>query len=195
MFRRTDMDENYHRHFSNFFSQRSEKTIFRKRKILKLEKLNIESKGYDTFEKQRVSYFVMRKCLKCTDLGVVVIGSAGVDGAGGCGGCWAEGVVILEGGLTVGLAVLQTLGWEVMNHGGLGRDVVVVVAAASVASRCRFNSWRGTKQKWNARQSKARYENKGWWRKLKEWLANFRQVYPRKSWELVHELIGFERRV
>lgn len=87
IFRRTDMDENYHRHFSNFFSQRSEKTIFRKRKILKLEKLNIESKGYDTFEKQRVSYFVMRKCLKCTDLGVVVIGSAGVDGAGGCGGC------------------------------------------------------------------------------------------------------------
>lgn len=64
IFRRTDMDENYHRHFSNFFSQRSEKTIFRKRKILKLEKLNIESKGYDTFEKQRVSYFVMRKVFK-----------------------------------------------------------------------------------------------------------------------------------
>ena len=24
---------------------------------------------------------------ECTDLGVVVIGSAGLDGAGGCGGC------------------------------------------------------------------------------------------------------------
>lgn len=63
------------------------------------------------------------------ELAGVVIGIAGVDGAGGCWcGCCA-GVVILEGGLTVGLAVLQTLGCEVMNHGGLGRDVVVVVAA------------------------------------------------------------------
>lgn len=63
------------------------------------------------------------------ELAGVVIGIAGVDTAAGCwGGCCA-GVVILEGGLTVGLAVLQTLGCEVMNHGGLGRDVVVVVAA------------------------------------------------------------------
>ena len=68
---------------------------------------------------------------------MVVIGSVGVDGASGWGGCCAGGVEILEGGLTVGLAVLQTLGWEVMNHGGLGRDVVVVVAAASVSS-CSF---------------------------------------------------------
>lgn len=62
----------------------------------------------------------------------VVIGIDGVDGAGGCcGGCCAAGnrTVIFEGGLTVGLAVLHTLGCEVMNHGGLGRDVVVVVAA------------------------------------------------------------------
>lgn len=63
-----------------------------------------------------------------------------MDGAGGgCGGCCAAGTVILEGGLTVGLAVLQTLGCEVMNHGGLGRDVVVVVAAANVFRRDRFN--------------------------------------------------------
>lgn len=39
----------------------------------------------------------------------VVIGGVGVDGTEGNGGC-ADGVVILEGGLTVGLAVLQTLG-------------------------------------------------------------------------------------
>lgn len=71
-----------------------------------------------------------------TDLAGVVIGSVGVDGAGGCwGGCCTAGVVILEGGLTVGLTVLQTLGCEVMNHAGLGRDVVVVVAAANVSSR------------------------------------------------------------
>jgi hypothetical protein len=74
-----------------------------------------------------------------TDLAGVVIGNDGVDGAGGCwGGCCAAGVVSLEGGRTVGLAVLQTLGCEVMNHGGLGRDVVVVVAAVNVSSRESF---------------------------------------------------------
>jgi hypothetical protein len=36
-----------------------------------------------------------------------------------------------DGGRSVAdLPVLQTLGWEVINHGGLGRLVVVVVAAA-----------------------------------------------------------------
>lgn len=35
-----------------------------------------------------------------------------------------------DGGLSVGsFAVLQTFGWEAINHGGLGRVVVVVVAA------------------------------------------------------------------
>lgn len=76
-----------------------------------------------------------------TDLGGVVIGNEGVDGASGCwGGCCAAGVVILEGGQTVGLVVLQTLGCEVTtNHGGFGRDVVVVVDAANVSSGDRFN--------------------------------------------------------
>lgn len=73
--------------------------------------------------------------IQLTDLAGVVIGSIGVDGADGCWGCCAGGIVILEGGLTVGLAVLQTLGCEVMNHDGLGRDVVVVVAATNVSSR------------------------------------------------------------
>ena len=46
------------------------------------------------------------------------------------------GVVNLAGGLTVGLAVLHTLGCEVINQGGLGLDVVVVVAAVNI---CQFN--------------------------------------------------------
>lgn len=50
---------------------------------------------------------------------VVVGGPSGVLG-GFCGG----------GGLSVAdFPVLQTLGWEVISHGGLGRLVVVVVAA------------------------------------------------------------------
>lgn len=48
-------------------------------------------------------------------------------------GCWAAGgVVNLAGGLTVGLAVLHTLGCEVISQGGLGLDVVVVVAAVNI---------------------------------------------------------------
>lgn len=86
---------------------------------------NVDDDKYEKIEMHRDSR---------TDLGGVVIGKAGVDGAGGgCGGCWTAGVVILEGGLTVGLAVLQTLGCEVMNHGGLGRDVVVVVVAENIS--------------------------------------------------------------
>lgn len=45
-----------------------------------------------------------------------------------------------------------------MNHGGLGRDVVVVVAAASVASRCRFNSWRRQNKSVKTRGAKRRRE-------------------------------------
>lgn len=49
-----------------------------------------------------------------------VVGLDGVaDGRGGGGG----------GGRAVGLTVLHMGGWEVINHGGLGLFVVVVVAA------------------------------------------------------------------
>lgn len=47
-------------------------------------------------------------------------------------GSWAGGLVALDGGLTLALAVLHTLGCDVISHGGLGLDVVVVVAAANL---------------------------------------------------------------
>lgn len=53
-------------------------------------------------------------------------------GLSGVLGCFCAG-----GGRRVAdLGVLHTLGWDVINHGGLGRFVVVVVAAGSrVANR------------------------------------------------------------
>lgn len=51
-----DMDENYHGHFSNFFPQRSEKTIFRNGKF-KVGKIINRVNRKDRFEKQGVSYF------------------------------------------------------------------------------------------------------------------------------------------
>lgn len=75
--------------------------------------------------------FFLKYIMNIADLGRVVIEGV-VDGTECWGGCWAAGVVILEGGRTVALTVLQTLGWDVNNQGGLGRDVVVVVDAVNL---------------------------------------------------------------
>lgn len=90
IFRRADMDGNYHGHFSNFFlPQRSEKTIFRNGQFKVGKIINIANRKDTLVRKAKYAFRILiRKVFKaCTDLGVVVIGSAGVDGAGGCGGC------------------------------------------------------------------------------------------------------------
>lgn len=84
-----------------------------------------------------------------TDLGALLAEGATVEEAllADCAGCARAGVVILEGDRPLLLMldavvacvaegpVLQT---DVSNHGGLGRDVVVVVDAETILSSERF---------------------------------------------------------